>query len=61
LEIIIMLCGTWLLTLREERGLWMFKNRMPRKIGPKREEVEGDEKNQMRSLLICTPNQILFG
>jgi hypothetical protein len=38
----------------------VFENRMPRKIGPKREEVEGDEKNYMRSLLICTPNQILF-
>jgi hypothetical protein len=34
--------GTWSLTLREEHGLRVFKNRVLRRIfGPKREEVAG--------------------
>jgi len=46
----------------EECRLWVLENRMPRIIGPKRDEVRRDEKNYMRrSLLICTPNQTLFG
>jgi len=33
-------CATWLLTLREERRLRMFKNKVLRRIfGPKRDEV----------------------
>jgi len=33
-------CGTWLLTLREERRLRVFENRVLRRVfGPKREEV----------------------
>ena len=33
-------CGTWSLTLREERRLRMFENRVLRKVfGPKRDEV----------------------
>ena len=33
-------CGTWSLTLRDERRLRVFKNRMLRRIfGPKRDEV----------------------
>ena len=36
-------CETWLLTLREERRLRVFENRVLRKIfGPKRAEVTGD-------------------
>jgi len=36
-------CETWSLTLREERRLRVFENRVLRKIfGPKREEVTGE-------------------
>ena len=35
-------CETWLPTLREERGLRVFENRVLRGIfGPKRDEVTG--------------------
>ena len=35
-------CGTWSLTLREERRLIVFENRVLRRIfGPKRDEVRG--------------------
>jgi len=36
--------GTWSLTLREESRLWVLENRMLRIIGPKRDEITGDEK-----------------
>ena len=36
-------CETWSLTLREERRLRVFENRVPRKtFGPKRDEVTGE-------------------
>jgi hypothetical protein len=36
-------CETWSLTLREERRLRVFENRVLRKIfGPKRDEVTGE-------------------
>ena len=36
-------CATWSLTLREERRLRVFENRVLRRIlGPKRDEVTGD-------------------
>jgi len=36
-------CGTWSLTLREERRLRVFENRVMRRIyGPKRDEVTGE-------------------
>ena len=52
-----------MLTLRQESRLRIFENRVLRRIfGPKRDEVTGDRENYpMRSLLICTPHQILFG
>jgi hypothetical protein len=35
-------CDTWSLTLREERRLMVFENRVLRKtFGPKRDEVTG--------------------
>jgi hypothetical protein len=35
-------CGTWSLTLREERRLRVFENRVLRRVfGPKRDEVRG--------------------
>ena len=36
-------CETWSLTLREERRLRMFENRVLRRVfGPKRDEVTGE-------------------
>jgi hypothetical protein len=54
---------TWSLTLREECRLMVFENRMLRRIfGPKRVEVKRSGENYIiRSLVICTPHQILFG
>jgi len=50
------------LTLREERGLTVFENRVLREIfGSERDEVTGSGEDYiMRSLLICTAHQILF-
>jgi hypothetical protein len=41
-------CETWSLTLREERRLRVFENRVLRKIfGPKRDKVTGVEKTTL--------------
>ena len=63
LHVVLCGCGTWLLTLREERKLRVSENRVLRRIfGAKRVEATGDwRKLQMRNLMICTPHQILFG
>jgi hypothetical protein len=54
-------CETWSQTLREERRLRVFENRVLRRIfGPKRDEVTEKWKNFiMRSLMICNPHPIL--
>jgi hypothetical protein len=45
LPVILYGCETWSLTLREERRLKVFKNRVLRIVfGPKRDEVTGMEK-----------------
>jgi len=56
-------CETWLLTLREENRLMVSENRVLRKIcGPKKDEVTGGSEDYIvRSVMICTPHQILFG
>jgi len=62
-------CKSWSLTLREERRLRVFENRVLRRIfGPKRNEVRGEwrklhseELNDLYCLMICTAYQILFG
>ena len=56
-------CETWSLTLRVERRLRVFENRVPRRVfGPKRDEVTGNGENYiMRSLRICTPYPMLCG
>jgi hypothetical protein len=42
LPVVLYGCETWSLTLREERRLRVFENRMLRRIfGPKRDEVTG--------------------
>jgi len=55
-------CETWLLTLREERTLRVFENRVLRRIyGHKRDKVQGSGENYiMRSLVICIRHLILF-
>jgi hypothetical protein len=55
-------CETWSLTLREERRLRVFENKVLRRIfWVKTDEVKGSEENHiMRSLMICTPYPILF-
>ena len=57
LPVILYGCETWSLTLREERRLRVFENRVLRRVfGPKRDEVTGNGENYiMRSLVICTP------
>jgi hypothetical protein len=43
LPVVLYGCETWSLTLREERRLWAFDNRVLRRIfGPKRDEVTGE-------------------
>jgi len=63
LRVVLYGCGIWSLTLREERRMRVFENRVSRRIfGPRRDEVRGEGKNCiLRSLMICIPHQILFG
>ena len=43
LPVVLYGCETWSLTLREERGLRVFENRVLRRVfGPKRGEVTGE-------------------
>ena len=45
LPVVLYGCDTWSLTLREERKLRVFENRVLRRIfGPRRDEVTGKEK-----------------
>ena len=53
-------CETWSLTLREEHRLWVFENRVLRRIfGPKRDGVTGEWKklhNEELNDLYCSSN-----
>jgi len=53
-------CETWSLTLREERRLRVFENRVLRRIfGPKKDKVTGvwrELYNEERNDLYCSPN-----
>jgi hypothetical protein len=43
LPVVLYRCETWSVTLREEHRLWVFENRVVRRIfGPKRDEVMGE-------------------
>jgi len=53
--VVLYRCETWSLTLREERRLRVFENRVLRKVfGPKRDEVTGE----CRKLLNEEPNDL---
>jgi len=56
-------CETWSLTLREERKLKVFENRLFRRVfGPNRDEVTGNGENYiMKNSVISTPYRILCG
>ena len=56
-------CEIWSLTLREERRLRVFENRVLRRVlGPKRDEVTREwRKLHNEASVICTPYRILCG
>ena len=60
LPVVLYGCETWSLTLREERRLRVFENRVLRKtFGPKRDEVTGEWRelhNEKFNDLYCSPN-----
>jgi len=62
LPIVLHGCETWSRTLRGERKLTVFENRVLRRIfGPKRDEVSGEWKklhNEEINDLYCSPNII---
>ena len=62
LPVVLYGCETRSLTLREERRLRVFDNRVLRIFGPKRDEVTGEwRKLHNEELNDCTPHLILFG
>jgi len=59
LPVVFYECKTWSLTLREERRLRMFENRVMRIFGPKRDEVTGEWRklhNEELNNLYSSPN-----
>ena len=57
LPVVLYGCETWSLTLREESGLWVFENRMLRRIFGN--EVTGQWRKlhkEERNDLYCSPN-----
>ena len=63
LLVVLYVCESWSLTLREECRLRVFENKVLRKIfGPKRDEVTGEWKRlHNENLYVCTSHQISFG
>jgi len=63
LPVVLYGCETWSNILGSEHKLWVFENRVLRKIfGPKREEETGSGENYITmSFMICTAHQILLG
>ena len=63
LPVVLYGCETWSLTLREERRLKVFENRVLRRVfGPKRDEVTGEwRKVHNGELSDLYPHRILCG
>ena len=63
LPVVLYGCETWSLTLREERNLRVFENRVLRRIfGPRRDEVTGELRRlHNEELNVCTAHPILCG
>ena len=62
LPVFLYACETWSLTVKVERRLRVFENRVLRRVfGPKRDEVTGEWKKLHNEELICTPYPILCG
>ena len=64
LPVVLYGCETWSLTLREERRLRVFENRVLRGVfGPKRDEVTGEWRkmhNEELNDLYSLPNIVLY-
>jgi hypothetical protein len=62
LPVVLYGCETWSLTLREERRLRVFENKMLRKIfGPRRDELTGEWRrlhNEEINVLYSSPNLV---
>jgi hypothetical protein len=62
LPVVLYGCETWSLTLREERRLRVFEDRVRRRLfGPKRDELTRDWKtlhNEQLNVLYCSPNVV---
>jgi len=62
LPVVLYGCESWSLTLREERRLRVFENRVLRRMfGPRRDEVRGEcgkLQNEELNDLYCSPNII---
>jgi len=60
LPVVLYECETWSFTLREERRLRVFENRVVRRIfGPKKDEVTGEWRklnNEQLNDLYCSTN-----
>jgi len=63
LPVVLYGCETWSLTLREERRVRGFENRVLRRVfGSKRDELTGNVENYVtKNLRIFTPYPILCG
>jgi hypothetical protein len=61
MPIVLYRCEAWSLTLREALRLRVLENMVLRRMfGPKTDEAKGSGgKYLLRSLMICTPHQIL--
>jgi len=60
LPVVLYGCETWSLTLKEERRLRVFENRVLRRIfGPMRDEITGEWRklhNEELNYVYCSPN-----
>jgi len=59
LPVVLYGCETWSLTLREERRLGLFENRVLREyLGPKGMRMGSGEGSTMKNFIVCTVHLI---